>query len=96
MDALAGRARRPAWSPRARRARRSRAGPPEADGDPEAVAAGARLAGALEWRPTAALAQPEVIVLAVVCAAASIFFGVYPSPLLDLAHDAGAAFTNLF
>ena len=24
-----------------------------------------------------------------VCAAATIFFGVYPSPLLDLAHDAG-------
>jgi NADH-quinone oxidoreductase subunit N len=42
------------------------------------------------------LVQPEVIGLGVLCAAASVFFGVYPSPLLDLAQDAGAAFTNLF
>jgi NADH-quinone oxidoreductase subunit N len=42
------------------------------------------------------LVQPEVIAVAVVCAAATIFFGVYPSPLLDLAHDAGAALSGLF
>ncbi len=42
------------------------------------------------------LRQPEVIGLAVVCAAATIFFGVYPSPLLDLANDAGAALAQLF
>jgi NADH-quinone oxidoreductase subunit N len=40
--------------------------------------------------------QPEVIAVAVVCAAATIFFGVYPAPLLDLAHDAGAVFVDLF
>jgi len=40
--------------------------------------------------------QPEVVGLAVVCAAASIFFGIYPGPLLDLAVDAGAVLTNLF
>jgi NADH-quinone oxidoreductase subunit N len=45
--------------------------------------------------PDRRLVQPEVVVLAVVCGAATIFFGVYPSPLLDLAHDAGAALTNL-
>ena len=43
-----------------------------------------------------ALAQPEVVAVAVVCAAATIFFGVYPEPLLDLAHDAGAALKGLF
>jgi NADH-quinone oxidoreductase subunit N len=42
------------------------------------------------------LAQPEVVGLAVVCAVASVFFGVFPSPLLDAAQDAGAVFTNLF
>jgi NADH-quinone oxidoreductase subunit N len=42
------------------------------------------------------LVQPEVVAVAVICAAATIFFGVYPSPLLELAHDAGAVFTELF
>ena len=42
------------------------------------------------------LVQPEVVGLAALCAAASVFFGVYPSPLLDVAKDAGAALTNLF
>jgi NADH-quinone oxidoreductase subunit N len=42
------------------------------------------------------LVQPEVIAVAVVCAAATIFFGVYPEPLLGLARDAGAVFTELF
>ena len=46
--------------------------------------------------PTPRVAQPEVVALAVVCAAASIFFGIYPGPLLDLAVDAGAVLTNLF
>jgi len=61
----------------------------EASEDPDAVAAEARLSGRR-------LQQPEVVGLAVVCAAASLFLGVYPSPLLDLARDAGAALTNLF
>ena len=41
------------------------------------------------------LAQPEVIVVAVLCAAATVFFGIYPSPLFDIAQDAGAALVNL-
>jgi NADH-quinone oxidoreductase subunit N len=41
------------------------------------------------------LAQPEVLLVALVCAVATIFFGVYPEPLLNLARDAGAAFTSL-
>jgi NADH-quinone oxidoreductase subunit N len=67
-------------------------GSAEADADPESVAAGERLAGAAERR----LVQPEVVGLAVLCAAATVFFGVYPSPLLDLAHHAGTALRGLF
>jgi NADH-quinone oxidoreductase subunit N len=66
-------------------------GSAEADVDPEAVAAGERLAGA-----TRRLIQPEVVALAVVCGAATLFFGVYPSPLLDVASDVGATLTGLF
>ena len=66
-------------------------GSDEAATDPEALAASERLAGA-----TRRFVQPEVVGLAVVCAAATVFFGIYPSPLLDLAHDAGAIFTDLF
>jgi NADH-quinone oxidoreductase subunit N len=41
------------------------------------------------------LRQPEVLVVAVVCAAATIAFGIYPDPLFDIARDAGAALTGL-
>jgi NADH-quinone oxidoreductase subunit N len=66
-------------------------GSDEASTDPEAVAATERLAGG-----TRRLVQPEVIGLGVVCAAATVFFGIYPSPLLDVANDAGAVLTGLF
>jgi NADH-quinone oxidoreductase subunit N len=69
--------------------------PALAGGTPRPAIAG----GSEEAEPVAPprrLAQPEVVALAVVCAAATIFFGVYPEPLLELAHDAGAALTNLF
>jgi NADH-quinone oxidoreductase subunit N len=39
--------------------------------------------------------QPEVLAVAVLCAAATVFFGIYPSPLFDVARDAGAALANL-
>jgi NADH-quinone oxidoreductase subunit N len=73
-------------------------GAPEADGlgDPSrpAIAGGSPEADG----PVAPsrLFQPEVVGLALLCAAATIFFGVYPEPLLDLAHDAGAALTGIF
>jgi NADH-quinone oxidoreductase subunit N len=64
-------------------------GAPEADAD----------AAAAEVDPDAAvgrrLGQWEVGAVAVVCAAATVFFGVYPSPLFDVARDAGAALANL-
>jgi len=60
-------------------------GAPEADELAEATEVYGRRVGA----------QPEVVSVAVVCAAATVFFGVYPSPLLDVARDAGNALTNL-
>jgi NADH-quinone oxidoreductase subunit N len=45
--------------------------------------------------PVRAGVQVELVVVAVVCALATIFFGIYPDPLLNVAHDAGAAFNSL-
>jgi NADH-quinone oxidoreductase subunit N len=64
-------------------------GSPEADEEPPALV----VTAPMEARR---LVQPEVVGLAVLSAAATIFFGVYPEPLLDLAHDAGAVLTGLF
>jgi NADH-quinone oxidoreductase subunit N len=44
------------------------------------------------WSPEAdPRAQPEVTAVAVLCAAATIFFGIVPSPLFDAARDMGTA-----
>jgi NADH-quinone oxidoreductase subunit N len=44
------------------------------------------------WSPEAdPRAQPEVAAVAILCAAAAIFFGIVPSPLFDAARDVGAA-----
>jgi NADH-quinone oxidoreductase subunit N len=40
-------------------------------------------------------AQPEVVVVAVLAAAATIFFGVLPSPLFDVARDVGTSLSEL-
>jgi NADH-quinone oxidoreductase subunit N len=48
------------------------------------------------WSPLAdARAQPEVLVVAVLAAAATIFFGIVPQPLFDVARDVGSAFAGL-
>jgi NADH-quinone oxidoreductase subunit N len=48
------------------------------------------------WSPEAdAFAQPEVVVIAVVCAAATIFFGLMPDPLFDVARDVSSALPGL-
>jgi NADH-quinone oxidoreductase subunit N len=39
--------------------------------------------------------QPEVVFLAALCALATVVFGIYPDPLLDVARDAGAALSSL-
>jgi hypothetical protein len=41
-------------------------------------------------------AQPEVWFVTLLFAAATLFFGIIPSPLFDLAVRAGAALANLF
>jgi NADH-quinone oxidoreductase subunit N len=48
------------------------------------------------WSPEAdARAQPEVTAVAVLCAAATIAFGVIPSPLFDAARDVGSSISGL-
>jgi hypothetical protein len=61
-------------------------GSEEASTDPGAVAASERLAGG-----TRRLVQPEVVGLAVVCAVATVFFGLIPAPLFELASQVGTA-----
>jgi NADH-quinone oxidoreductase subunit N len=52
----------------------------------------ARVSG---WSPEAdARAQPEVVFVAVLAAAATIFFGLYPTPLFDAVKDVGAALSS--
>jgi NADH-quinone oxidoreductase subunit N len=41
------------------------------------------------------LRHPEVVFVALACTIGTLVFGVFPSPLLDVARDAGAALTNL-
>ncbi|HZN88058.1 MAG TPA: NADH-quinone oxidoreductase subunit N [Thermoleophilaceae bacterium] len=48
------------------------------------------------WSPEAdALAQPEVAAIAILFAAATIVFGIYPDPLFDLARDVGSSLSSL-
>jgi NADH-quinone oxidoreductase subunit N len=48
------------------------------------------------WSPEAdARAQPEVAAVAIVFAAVTLFFGVWPAPLFDLARDVGTAISSL-
>jgi NADH-quinone oxidoreductase subunit N len=45
--------------------------------------------------PAARLLQPEVVFVAVVCAAVTIAAGIYPEPLFNVARDAGDALRSL-
>jgi NADH-quinone oxidoreductase subunit N len=48
------------------------------------------------WSPEAdARAQPEVVLVALLAAAATLFFGIVPSPLFDLARDVGTSLSGL-
>jgi NADH-quinone oxidoreductase subunit N len=71
---------------------------PIAGGSPEADVADAPTPAPLSATLAAAGAglYPEVTFVAVVFAAASIVFGVFPSPLFNLAAHAGRALTGLF
>jgi NADH-quinone oxidoreductase subunit N len=46
--------------------------------------------------PAQSASQPEVVFVAVLFAAASIFFGIFPSPLFDFAAHAGHALSGIF
>jgi NADH-quinone oxidoreductase subunit N len=60
------------------------------------LADGRRVRPAGGWSPEAdARAQPEVVGVAVACAAATIVLGIVPSPLFDLARDVGSSFSHL-
>jgi NADH-quinone oxidoreductase subunit N len=37
----------------------------------------------------------EVVLVAFLCTLATVFFGIWPEPLFDIARDAGAVFTHL-
>jgi NADH-quinone oxidoreductase subunit N len=76
--------------------------PPPAPGELAPIAGGSLEAD--EWAEGgegsgplgAALAYPEVVLVAVVFAAATIFFGIFPSPLFHLASHAANALVGLF
>ncbi len=80
-------AQRPALAPLA-------GGSPELD-EPGFAAPGdpAPAPGATRHRPSA---PPETVFVAVLFAAASVFFGIVPSPLFSLAAHAGHALTGIF
>jgi NADH-quinone oxidoreductase subunit N len=49
------------------------------------------------WSPEAdARAQPEVAIIAVAAAAATIFFGIVPQPLFNVAHAVGTSLPHVF
>jgi NADH-quinone oxidoreductase subunit N len=48
------------------------------------------------WSPEAdARAQPEVLLVALLAAAATLFFGIWPEPLFDAARDVGSSLPTL-
>jgi NADH-quinone oxidoreductase subunit N len=68
--------------------------PPLPTGARPAIAGGSAEATEAAVRPRGTV-QVEIVVVAVVCAVATIVFGIYPDPLLDVARDAGAALSGL-
>jgi NADH-quinone oxidoreductase subunit N len=75
----------------------ARAAVPGAGARP-AIAGGSGEAGAVaasEQPVGRRVDQLEVIAVALVGAAATVVFGIYPDPLFELARDAGAALTSL-
>jgi NADH-quinone oxidoreductase subunit N len=70
-------------------------GSPEVDDElPEAGAAASSPEG---WPGVAESApQPEVVFVAALFGAASVFFGIFPSPLFNFAAHAGHALTGIF
>jgi NADH-quinone oxidoreductase subunit N len=68
-------------------------GSPELDDEPALAPAGGDVAHSASIKGGL---QPEVLFVAVIAAAATIFFGIIPQPLFDLVHHAGTALGGLF
>ena len=51
---------------------------------------------AIAMAQTTERTQPEVLLVALIAGAATIFFGIVPQPLFDLVHHAGSALGGLF
>jgi NADH-quinone oxidoreductase subunit N len=72
-------------------------GPSEVTVRPAAGGPPRRLARVGGWSPEAlGRAQPEVLFIAVLMAAATIVLGIVPSPLLNVAKDVGTALQNIY
>jgi NADH-quinone oxidoreductase subunit N len=72
-------------------------GPSEVTVRPSSGGPARRLARVGGWSPEAqGRAQPEVLFIAVLMAAATIVLGILPSPLLNVAKDVGTALQNIF
>jgi NADH-quinone oxidoreductase subunit N len=70
--------------------------PPLTPGGRPAIAGGSAEADvAVAGSAPRRLLQPEVLFVAIVCALATIVFGIYPDPLFQLANDAGSALSSL-
>jgi NADH-quinone oxidoreductase subunit N len=65
--------------------------PPLTPGGRPAIAGGSAEADT----PPRRLIQLEVLFVAILFAAATVVFGIYPDPLMNIARDAGAALTSL-
>jgi NADH-quinone oxidoreductase subunit N len=71
---------------------------PIAGGSQEADSDGAPSDGSqptLQLGPSVAIPVPEIAFVALLFAAASVFFGIFPSPLFDLVNHAGTALGGL-
>jgi NADH-quinone oxidoreductase subunit N len=68
-------------------------GSPELDAEGALAPAGGNASVAA---PPADGMQIEVVLVAVLAAAATLFFGIIPQPLFDLVHHAGSALSGLF
>ena len=64
----------------------------EADSDGTPPAGGERT---LKLGPSVAIPVPEIAFVGLLFAAASVFFGIFPSPLFDLGNHAGSALPGL-
>jgi NADH-quinone oxidoreductase subunit N len=61
------------------------------------IAGGSPQADTEAWpMPAESAPQPEIVLVAVLFGAASIFFGIFPSPLFQLAAHAGHAISGIF